>query len=319
MMISKDIELAAEILKNEDIIGFPTETVYGLAGNIYSEKAINKIFRVKKRPLFNPLIVHIKNIEDLNKVAIEIPETAKVLAKIFWPGPLTLLLKKHPSIPELITAGKQTVAVRIPNHPVALSLLNKLNFPVAAPSANPFGSISPTSAEHVDGYFGENLSLVLNGGDCKAGIESTIIGFKDDKVIMYRLGAISREEIEKIVGQVTLLNKNENAPEAPGMLSRHYAPKSTLYLTKNVSEYIDRFPNKRIGLLLFAQPEKDFGTECQIILSPSGDLQEAASKLYASLHELDKMQIDIIIAERLPDNNLGSTINDRLERATKNI
>ncbi|OAB29094.1 translation factor SUA5 [Flavobacterium fryxellicola] len=318
-MISSDIELAVELLKKEDIIGFPTETVYGLAGNIYSEKAIDTIYRIKQRPSFNPLIVHIKQIEDLNKVAIEIPESARILAKIFWPGPLTLLLKKHESVPNRITAGKPTVAVRIPNHPVALSLLHKLDFPVAAPSANPFSSISPTSAEHVENYFGDELPMVLDGGVCKAGIESTIVGFHKDEIIIYRLGAISKEEIEKIVGPVSLLNKNENAPEAPGMLSRHYAPKSTLFLTTNVLDQIKLFPNKKIGLLLFKQPEKEQDVACQIILSPSGNFQEATSKLYASLHELDSMQIDIILAERFPDNGLGRTINDRLERAAKNI
>ena len=317
-MISNAIELAVELLKKEDIIGFPTETVYGLAGNIYSEKAIDTIYRTKQRPSFNPLIVHIKQIEDLNKVAIEIPESAKILAKLFWPGPLTLLLKKHASVPDRITAGKPTVAVRIPNHPVALSLLHQLDFPLAAPSANPFSSISPTSAEHVENYFGDKLPMVLDGGLCKAGIESTIVGFHDDEIIIYRLGAISKEEIEKIVGPVSLLNKNENAPEAPGMLSRHYAPKSTLFLTTNVLEQVKLFPNKKIGLLLFKQPEKEQDVACQIILSPSGNLQEATSKLYASLHELDSMQIDIILAERFPDNGLGRTINDRLERASKN-
>ncbi|TDE06886.1 L-threonylcarbamoyladenylate synthase [Flavobacterium sandaracinum] len=316
-MISNDIELAVDLLKMEDIIGFPTETVYGLAGNIYSEKAIDTIYRTKQRPSFNPLIVHIKKIEDLNKVAIEIPESAKILAKKFWPGPLTLLLKKHASVPDRITAGKPTVAVRIPNHPVALSLLHQLDFPLAAPSANPFSSISPTSAEHVQNYFGDKLKMVLDGGVCKAGIESTIVGFDDDEIIIYRLGAISKEEIENSVGPVSLLNKNENAPEAPGMLSRHYAPKSTLFLTTNVLEKIKLFSGKKIGLLLFKKTEKNPAVVCQISLSPSGNLQEAASNLYAALHELDTMQIDVIIAERFPDNDLGRTINDRLERASK--
>jgi L-threonylcarbamoyladenylate synthase len=317
-MISTDIELAVDLLKREDIIGFPTETVYGLAANIYSMRAINKLNRMKQRPFFNPLIVHIKKIDELKKVAIEIPETAKILAKIFWPGPLTLLLKKHPSVPDIITGGKQTVAVRIPNHPIALSLLHKVNTPLAAPSANPFGTISSTSAEHVDAYFGSALPLVLNGGVCKAGIESTIIGFNRDTVIIYRLGAISKEEIEKVVGSVILLNKNDSALDSPNTLSRHYAPKSTLYLTNDVAEQITLFPNKKIGVLLFKRPQKNQLVQFQIILSPTGNLKEAASKLYASLHELDKMKVDIIIAERFPDNDLGRTINDRLERAAKN-
>ncbi len=317
-MIGNNIELAVDLLKKDEVVGFPTETVYGLAGNIYSEKAIQKIFDTKKRPSFNPLIVHIKGIEDLNKVAIDISETAKKLAAAFWPGPLTLLLQKHPSVPETITAGKQTVAVRIPNHPVALSLLNKLDFPLAAPSANPFGSISPTSALHVETYFGESIKMILDGGVCKAGLESTIVGFNGDEVIIYRLGAITKEDIENVIGEVSLFNKNENSPEAPGMLSRHYAPKSTLCLTSNVAVLISSFADKKIGLLLFDKEVENKLVTHQIILSASGNLKEAASKLYASLHELDKMGLDIIIAERFPDHGLGKTINDRLERGTKN-
>ncbi|CAI2768826.1 L-threonylcarbamoyladenylate synthase [Flavobacterium collinsii] len=316
-MISNDIELAVEILKNEDVIGFPTETVYGLAGNIYSTKAVHKIFRIKQRPLHNPLIVHIKQIEDLDTVAIEIPELAKIMAHKFWPGPLTLLLKKHPDVSELITAGHETVAVRIPNHPVALSLLHQLDFPVAAPSANPFGSISPTTPEHVDAYFKDELPLVLNGETCKAGIESTIIGFKGESLVIYRLGAISKEEIENVAGPATLYNKEENTPEAPGMLSKHYAPKVALHLTDNLSESIRKFSDKKIGLLVFRQHREDQNSKYQIVLSPTGSLKEAASKLYAALHELDAMVLDIIIAERFPDHDLGKTINDRLERASK--
>ncbi|MCC9020591.1 L-threonylcarbamoyladenylate synthase [Flavobacterium lipolyticum] len=316
-MISNDIELAAEIVKNEGIIGFPTETVYGLAGNIYSTKAINKIYHIKQRPLHNPLIVHIKAIGDLDRIAIEIPAIAKILAQKFWPGPLTLLLKKHPNVSELITAGHQTVAVRIPNHPVALALLQQLDFPLAAPSANPFGAISPTTPGHVEAYFKEKLPMVLDGEACKAGIESTIVGFKGESVVIYRLGALSKEEIEKVTGPAILFNKEENAPEAPGMLSKHYAPQSTLYVTDNLSECIGRFSDKKIGLLRFMQHREEQNIKHQVVLSPSGNLKEAASKLYAALHELDAMTVDIIIAERFPDHDLGRTINDRLERASK--
>ena len=177
-MITTSLDIAKQKLNDDEIIGIPTETVYGLAGNAYSEIAIKKIFSLKKRPFYNPLIVHIKSAACLSDVASDIPEMAKKMAKEFWPGPLTLILKKQPIISNLITAGKETVAVRVPDHPLTLNLLAQLNFPLAAPSANPFGSISPTSAEHVSNYFKDDLSVVLDGGTCKKGLESTIIGFE---------------------------------------------------------------------------------------------------------------------------------------------
>ena len=316
-LITTDINLASEMLKNEDVIGMPTETVYGLAGNIYSEKAIKKIYEIKKRPFINPLIVHIKSLECLNKVAINVSESALKLANTFWPGPLTLILDKHSSIPDLITAGKNTVAVRIPNHPVALALLEIVNFPLAAPSANPFGCISPTSAKHVAEYFNDEISIVLEGGNCQKGIESTIIGFRNKQPILYRHGSISVQEIEAVVGKLEILTKNDSAPEAPGMLSKHYAPITETFLTNDVIKFIKKSPHKKIGLLLFKQEIDNQKIIHQEVLSKSGDLKEAASNLYAALHRLDKLNLDIIIAEQFPDIGLGKTINDRLERATK--
>jgi len=316
-MITNDINEAAEALIKDEIIAIPTETVYGLAGNAYSENALKKIFSLKKRPLYNPLIVHIKSVEYIHNVATNIPETALLLAKTFWPGALTMVLKKQKHIPDLVTSGKDTVAVRMPNHPVALSLLNKLDFPLAAPSANPFGSISPTSAEHVLNYFGNQLNIILNGGECSQGLESTIIGFENNQAIVYRLGSISLEEIEKCIGKVNIKTNNENNPEAPGMLSRHYAPSTDTYLTNNVSDLINDFKGKKIGLLLFKNSIENNNIHCQEILSKTGDFNEAAKNLYAAMHRLDNNQLDVIIAERFPDIELGKTINDKLERATK--
>ena len=227
--ISNDIAKAIEILNNEDVIAIPTETVYGLAGNIYSEKAIRKIFEVKQRPLFNPLIVHIHSTDQLEELVTDIPYNAKILAEKFWPGALTLLLKKKPSVPDLITAGKDTVAVRIPNHPITLQLLKELSFPLAAPSANPFNRISPTSAVHVERYFKHKIKMVLEGGACVNGIESTIIGFENNEPVLYRLGSIALEDIEAVIGSVRVHNKSENAPNAPGMLLKHYAPKTKTF------------------------------------------------------------------------------------------
>ncbi|MDA8692528.1 L-threonylcarbamoyladenylate synthase [Saprospiraceae bacterium] len=317
-MISKDIGEAAEELQSDNIIGLPTETVYGLAGNAYSEIAISKIFAVKQRPLFNPLIVHIKSANFLSEVAIEIPEKAQILANAFWPGPMTLVLKKKSHIPDIVTAGKDTVAIRVPSHPLALDLLGQLDFPLAAPSANPFGSISPTCALHVFDYFDDRLKVILDGGECQRGIESTIIGFENEVPIIYRLGSLSVDLIQDKVGPIkTKMHNGENAPEAPGMLSRHYAPSTETYLSEDVDKMIEMHSHKKIGLLLFKEFKKSIPIEQQEVLSKNGDTSEAAKNLYAAMHRLDKLNLDLIIAERLPDIGLGRTLNDKLERASK--
>ncbi|QQV02158.1 MULTISPECIES: L-threonylcarbamoyladenylate synthase [Chryseobacterium] len=315
-MITKDIQKAIEALQNDELIALPTETVYGLAANAYNETAIKKIFELKKRPLYNPLIVHLHSKEQLKEVAKEIPEKAKILAEKFWPGSLTLVLKKQNHIPDLVTAGKDTVAVRVPQHLVALALLEQLDFPLVAPSANPFGSISPTSAKHVWNYFQENLPVILDGGDCSNGVESTIIGFQGDEAVLYRHGSVSVEEIEQVIGKIEMITRNDTTPDAPGMLSKHYAPKTKIILTENIENEIQENSGKRIGALIFKNQTKT-AIAYQEVLSAEGDLKEASKNLYAALHRLDAMDLDIIIAERLPDSGLGITINDRLNRATK--
>ncbi len=312
------IALAIDFLTKNEVVAIPTETVYGLAGNIFSEHAVKKIFEIKQRPFFNPLIVHIFDFKQLDELAIDIPEKARLLAKNFWPGSLTLVLKKNNSIPDILTANKNTVAIRMPNHPLTLKLLSKLDFPLAAPSANPFGSISPTSASHVETYFGDKISYILDGGNCKSGVESTIIGFENNEPILYRLCAIYIEEIEQKNSTIKIKNVNDAAPEAPGMLLKHYAPKTKLILVENVDEHILLHKEKKIALLLFKDKINSSSVFHQEILSSNGDLNEAASNLYAALHRLDKLNIEIIIAEKLPEIALGKTINDRLSRATKN-
>ena len=314
-IISKDIQKAITLLTNEKLVAIPTETVYGLAGNIFSEKAIKSIFSTKKRPFFNPLIVHISSANSLNDIVIHLPEKAKLLAAAFWPGSMTLVLKKNDKIPDIITAGKNTVAVRVPNHPVTLELLKKLPFPLAAPSANPFGSISPTKPEHVERYFKDDIEQVLDGGSCTNGIESTIIGFENDEPIIYRLGALALEDIEAVVGKINIKNKEEISPDAPGMLARHYAPATRTFLVDNVANEVKKHSGKKIGILVFKDSlNAPFLTE--IILSKKGSMQESASKLYDSLHELDHQNLDVIITEKFPNHGLGKSINDRLQRAT---
>ena len=316
-MITNNLYIAIDALTNNKVVAIPTETVYGLAGNAFNENVIHQIFALKKRPHFNPLIVHIESINYLEKVAVGIPAMAYRLAVQFWPGPLTLILKKHPSIPDLVTSGKETVGIRVPNHPVTLALLHAIQFPLAAPSANPFGSISPTTAEHVESYFKDDLEVILNGGACEKGIESTIIGFEDNEPILYRHGSIAIEEIEKITGKIKVNNKNDINPLSPGMLSRHYAPSTPTYLTSNPAEMKKFFEGEKIGLLLFQKKLSGHSIIHQEILSQKGDFNEAAQNLYAALHRLDNAGLDIIIAERFPDEGIGKTINDRLQRAVK--
>jgi len=319
-MITKDIDIAVQTLNDDDVIAIPTETVYGLAGNAFNTKAVTKIFELKKRPFYNPLIVHLKSAEYLAQVARDIPKKAYKLASEFWPGPLTLVLDKNPIVPDLVTSGKSTVAVRVPNHPLSLALLQRLNFPLAAPSANPFGSISPTSAAHVDRYFQNDLEVILDGGNCQRGIESTIVGFKNDTPVVYRLGSLSLEDIQQSVGKVMTLETNaSDNPEAPGMLSRHYAPKTETYLTEQVRDAVQSFPGEKIGVLLFQNKLTDCPVFSQEILSESGDLDEAARNLYAAMHRLDQLNLDKIVAEKLPEFGLGLTLNDKLTRASKKV
>lgn len=315
---SKDIQKAIELLENEELVAIPTETVYGLAGNIFSEKAIKNIFETKKRPFFNPLIVHISSVDELDTIVSKIPKKARILANTFWPGSMTLVLKKQKYIPKIITAGKDTVAVRVPNHPLTLELLKNLSFPLAAPSANPFNQISPTKPAHVERYFKDNLKMVLDGGACKNGIESTIIGFENDEPIIYRLGALALEDIEAVVGKVEVKNKKEENPDAPGMLNKHYSPSTFTVLTSDITSEIKKHPTKKIGVLTFNSSFKTDEIFTEIILSKTSNLHEAASKLYDALHELDHLNLDLIIAEKLPETGLGKSMNDRLQRAAFN-
>lgn len=314
-IISDDISKAASILSNGNVVAIPTETVYGLAGNIYSEPAINKIFEVKQRPRFNPLIVHLHSIEQIEGIARVFPEQAKLLARHFWPGPLTLILKKKAIVPDLITAGKDTVAIRIPNHPITLSLLKQLAFPIAAPSANPFNRISPTKSAHVEAYFKNSIPMILEGGECKKGIESTIVGFEEEQAVIYRLGALAMEDIEKVIGKVALKNKKESAPNAPGMLAKHYAPRTKTHLVDDAEKFLLDYQDLSVGIITFRGNKESKNNRQIEILSELGDLNEAAANLYHTLHKLDQLNLDLIVAERVPDHGLGKSINDRLERA----
>jgi L-threonylcarbamoyladenylate synthase len=315
-MQTSTIQDAAEALENNEIVAMPTETVYGLAGNAYSEVAVQKIFALKNRPHFNPLIVHIKSAAVLTSVAKNIPDVALQLADAFWPGPLTLVLEKQDHIPDIVTGGKNTVGVRVPNHPVALELLEQLDFPLAAPSANPFGSISPTTAKHVADYFKGTLTIILDGGSCDKGIESTIIGFENGQVILYRQGSTKVQDIEKITGPLQIrVHANNESVVAPGMLSKHYAPITATILTDDIALDIQKHSDKRIGVLQLSHNTLPSFVIAIETLSNTGNLEEAAKNLYAAMHRLDHQNLDLIIAQKMPAVGLGIAINDKLERA----
>ena len=230
--IGVDIEQAAAFLRLGKLVAIPTETVYGLAGNALDVKAVSSIFQTKNRPSFDPLILHVASLEQVSPFVSEFPEKLKRLAEAFWPGPLTVLLPRKASVPDLVTSGLDRVAVRVPNHPLTLALLAQLDFPLAAPSANPFGYISPTQAAHVAAQLGLQIPYILDGGACAVGLESTIVGMEGEQVVIYRLGGLELSEIESLVGQVTVQAPSTSTPSAPGQLASHYAPRKPIFLGK---------------------------------------------------------------------------------------
>ncbi len=312
------IEEAAVWLHKGETAGIPTETVYGLAANALDAEAVVKIFSVKNRPTFDPLIVHIKSIEAMDEYGADIPDEARLLANTFWPGPLTLVVKKKHHIPDLVTSGLDTVGLRMPAHPLTLQLLHLLDFPLAAPSANPFGYISPTSAQHVFDQLQGRIPYILDGGPCRVGIESTIVGFENGQCVVYREGGIATEQLEAALGKpVAVQQSNTPHPVSPGMLESHYAPRTPLYVG-DVETLAQQFPDTLIGIISLQKQYTLPNSEC-IRLSPSGNMEEAAMHLFAAMRELDGGHADVILAEHMPDAGLGRAINDRLRRASVKI
>jgi L-threonylcarbamoyladenylate synthase len=310
--IGNDISLARQFLLKGELVAIPTETVYGLAGNALNEKSVLSIFEVKNRPSFDPLIIHTDSLGKINHFVTDMPVQAQELAAKFWPGPLTLLLPKRSVIPDLVTSGLDQVAVRIPDHPLTLKLLRELDFPLAAPSANPFGYISPTTAVHVDIQLGEKIPYVLDGGECGVGIESTIVGFIGNVPTIYRLGGLSLDEIESAVGKVNVLPHSSSNPQAPGMLKSHYAPRKPFFL-KSRAEMHEA--GSDTACLVFDRPVANQDVIFQRVLSETGNLEEAARHLFAFLRDLDVLPVKQIWAELAPAKGLGLAINDRLKRA----
>ncbi len=315
-MITSNISHAVHALNQGELVAIPTETVYGLAGSAFNEQAIQKIFQLKNRPTCNPLILHTHCISEVSKFVKEIPPNALKLAEAFWPGPLTLLLPKKSIIPHSVTSGSHLVAVRIPNHSVTLELLKQLEFPLVAPSANPYTRISPTNSKMVDDYFGDALPCILEGDICSKGIESTIVGFHENAPVIYRQGAISVDAIEFIAGKSKVLATKSEKVTTPGMSPMHYAPRTSFQIVDSVSNFIVQNPTLNIGVLTLGKLEINQPNTRVIHLSITGDIEEASANLYKSMYDLDGMNLDCIIIEKFPEIGIGKSLNDRIQRAS---
>ncbi|MGC3945222.1 MAG: L-threonylcarbamoyladenylate synthase [Chryseolinea sp.] len=309
--IGTDIEKAASLLRAGELVAIPTETVYGLAANALNSDAVAKIFEAKNRPHFDPLIIHVPSFEVVPSYASEVPEDASQLATKFWPGPLTLVLPKKDNVPDLTSAGLDTVGIRCPDHALTRSLLKVLDFPLAAPSANPFGYVSPTTAQHVDQQLGDRIAYILDGGSCDIGIESTIVGFEDSHPVIYRFGGLPLEAIMDVVGPLKTRAHSTSNPRAPGQLKSHYAPGKRVILG-DVPALLRDSDKTKVAVISF---RTDYHTPHQIVLSSEGSLHEAARNLFSALRKVDEFPVEIVFAERVPDEGIGRAINDRLTRA----
>ncbi len=310
--IGSDIQKATEILINGGLVAIPTETVYGLAANAFNEKAITAVFKAKNRPSFDPLITHIADASQLNTLVKHIPTKAIKLTENFWPGPLTIILPKTEQVSDLITSGLGSAAFRVPNHPLTHELLKKVNFPLVAPSANPFTYVSPTTAQHVADQLGDKVDYILDGGPCNIGLESTIISFIKNTPKILRLGGLSAEDIEQVIGAVNIQTHSTSAPEAPGMLTSHYSPGKPL-LIGDIEQMIAENKGKKIGIISY---KKTFPAYINSVLAPSKNLAEAAQRLFKSLRWMAHQPVEIILTEFVPNHGLGRAINDRLTRAS---
>ncbi len=304
-----EIEHAATLLRAGRLVAFPTETVYGLGANALDAEAVACIFAAKGRPSTIPVIVHVSNVKMLEAVVAEWPAAAQLLAEKFWPGPLTIVLKKQPEIPEIVTAGLGTVGVRMPAHPVAQALIEAAQIPIAAPSANRFTQLSPTTAEHVRQGLGKRVDYVLDGGPCVVGIESTVLSLAEDIPVLLRPGGISRQEIEAAIGPVEQQTKVlSEAYPSPGMHPRHYSPRTKLLLVRN-----GEVPDQGLGAYLqWQQPPRREVVE--VVPMPAG-AAEYAAELYRTLHELDSRNYEWIAVDTPGGGRKWEAVLDRLRRA----
>ena len=318
MINEEEINDAANRLREGKLVAFPTETVYGLGANALDPIAVSKIFELKGRPRFDPLIVHISKPEDIGALVTQVPSLAHELMQKFWPGPLSLVLSKSLTVPDIVTAGLPSVAVRCPSHPIARKFLNAAKVPVSAPSANRFGMVSPTTAQHVFDQFGDAIAC-LDGGPCDVGVESTVISFvdsTDSRPRLLRHGGITLEQIESVTGPIETMIHKESQPTSPGQLSRHYSPRTPLVIaSEDVTPESLTQGHEKVGLLCLSPVKNSARFTAVEILSHDGSLREAATRLFAAMRNLDSMSLDLIVAQAVPEVDLGRAIMDRLTRA----
>lgn len=325
-----EIKEAIELIRNGELVAFPTETVYGLGADATNSNAVKKIFFTKKRPLDNPVIVHIADLNELSNVALDVPEEIFRLARKFWPGPLTFVLKRNPSITPEVSAGLDTVAVRCPAHPIALELIKSSEKPIAAPSANKAGKPSPTRAEHVLEDFKDEIPLIIDAGSTIYGVESTVIDVTKNPPVLLRPGAMPIEEIMKYIGEIYIpefakgLGKFEGQALSPGLKYRHYSPEKPLILVEGqdklnaLKKLLEEYKNA--GLIITKETADFFKHQKELIIIGSKDnLFEIAFNLFSSLREMDKRDIDVIIIEGVEEKGIGLAIMNRLRKAASKI
>jgi L-threonylcarbamoyladenylate synthase len=307
---------AAAIIREGGLVAFPTETVYGLGADACNPRAVARIFEAKRRPRFDPIIVHIGD-PDAATLYGRFPEaTANILMRRFWPGPLTLVVPKTGRVPPIVTAGLETVAIRMPAHPAALALIEVAGAALAAPSANPFGHISPTEAKHVAAGLADDIDLILDGGRCSIGVESTVLSLAEPRPRILRAGGVPREALEEILGPLELTVQVESFPQAPGQMARHYATRTPLEVREEGDSGAEPHPGERVGLLTLSGTVNARRYAAVEVLSSSGDLCEAAANLFAALHRLDALHLDRLVAFPLEERGLGTAIMDRLRRCS---
>ena len=311
MSVSTDIHYAAQLIRDGKIVAFPTETVYGLGADALNALAVARIFELKERPSFDPLIVHIADLADISRLTRTTDNRVQLLAKAFWPGPLTIILPKSSLIPDIVTSGMDTVGIRMPANPIALALIREAGCPVAAPSANKFGQLSPTLAKHVAKQL-PDVDYILDGGQSEVGIESTIISLNDRGFEILRHGSITREEIEEIIPFYALPEEEKTNIVSPGMLKSHYSPGKPMYILD--ADYKEPTDRSRMGLLSY-KGENTGGYACVETLSPTGDLKTCAINLFAAIHRLEESDIECIVSQVVPENGIGIAVMDKLRKA----
>lgn len=314
-MIGHDAQRAARLLAQGEVVALPTETVYGLAANALDASAVARIFEVKNRPHFDPLIIHCLDSEELLKYTLEIPKQAHALMERFWPGPLTMLLPRNDLVPDLVCAGLEKAAFRLPAHPLFREVLKATNLPLAAPSANPFSYVSPTTAQHVEDQLGRKIPYILDGGSAEHGLESTIVDFEGDRLLIKRLGALSAEDLHMHGFKVEMAISSSAKPNNPGSLDQHYATQKPLYIQPRAA-LLPQKQDTKAAYLLFREALGGIDPKRQVVLSPEGSLKLAAMRLFAQMRNLDEGPWTSIIAEHFPEEGLGRAINDRLRRAS---